>query len=80
MSNNAYSPFLFFQDGGEQLAEIDAVISCWPDRGLTGRRKIYTNKKRITDENVVEVLGKAILIGERFVISMIITVAVKISV
>ncbi len=62
MSNNAYSPFLFFQDGGEQLAEIDAVISCWPDRGLTGRRKIYTNKKRITDENVVEVLGKALAI------------------
>lgn len=44
------------------MTEHDAVISCWPNDGLTGRRQIYTNKKEITTENVVEVLGKALAI------------------
>lgn len=44
------------------MTEIDAVISCWPDKGLTGRRQIYTNKKKITHENVIEVLGKALAV------------------
>lgn len=44
------------------MTENDTVraISEWPVNGLTGRRKIYTAKKRVTQENVVDVLGKAL--------------------
>ena len=38
------------------------AISEWPVNGLTGRRKIYTAKKKVTPENVVEVLGKALAV------------------
>lgn len=46
------------------MTENDTVraISEWPVNGLTGRRKIYTTKKRVTPENVVEVLGKALAV------------------
>lgn len=44
------------------MTEHDIVISCWPDSGLTGRRQIFTNKKHITPENVVEVLEKALTV------------------
>ena len=46
------------------MTENDTVraISEWPVDGLTGRRKIYTTKKRVTPENVVEVLGKALAV------------------
>ena len=46
------------------MTENDTVraISEWPVNGLTGRRKIYTAKKRVTPENVVEVLGKALAV------------------
>lgn len=45
--------------------------------GLTGRRKIYTAKKRVTQENVVDVLGKALAMhqhtGQKFNICSITT-------
>ena len=46
------------------MTENDTVraISEWPVNGLTGRRKIYTAKKKVTPENVVEVLGKALAV------------------
>ena len=46
------------------MTENDTVraISEWPVDGLTGRRKIYTAKKKVTPENVVEVLGKALAV------------------
>jgi hypothetical protein len=46
------------------VTENDTVraISEWPVDGLTGRRKIYTAKKKVTPENVVEVLGKALAV------------------
>lgn len=44
------------------MTEHDAVISCWPSDGLHGRRVVYTDKKSITPENVVEAVGKALTI------------------
>ena len=46
------------------MTEKDTVraICEWPVNGLTGRRKIYTAKKRVTPENVVDVLGKAMAV------------------
>lgn len=46
------------------MTENDTVraLSEWPVNGLTGRRKIYTSKKRVTPENVVDVLGKALAV------------------
>lgn len=41
------------------MTEYEAVISQWPADGLHGRRQIFTNQKRITAENVAEVVGKA---------------------
>lgn len=35
-------------------------LSAFPSEGLLGRRKIYTDKREITDENVVDVVGKAL--------------------
>lgn len=37
-------------------------LSVWPENGLHGRRVIYTNKKTVTPDNVVEVVGRAIAI------------------
>ena len=34
-------------------------LQSWPEAGLHGRRKIYTNKRVVTPENVLEVVGKA---------------------
>lgn len=34
-------------------------LTCWPDDGLHGRRVIYTNKRAVTPENVLDVVGKA---------------------
>ena len=39
---------------------VEKTISCWPDSGLHGRRKIFTDKKSITPENVVDVVEKAL--------------------
>lgn len=39
--------------------EHDKVIDLWPNDGLHGRRKIYTDKVEITPENVVSVVSSA---------------------
>lgn len=52
-------------NGGDALTEHDFVTFSWPDDGLTGRRKIYTNKKEITPENVVEVFEKSLAVHNR---------------
>lgn len=39
---------------------VEKTISCWPADGLHGRRKIFTDKKSITPENVVGVVEKAL--------------------
>lgn len=44
------------------MTEYDAMISILPDSGLHGRRKIFTDKKKVTPENVIEVLGKAMAV------------------
>lgn len=44
----------------ESTFESLLTLSEWPDDGLHGRRKIYTNKKTINASNVVEVLSKAL--------------------
>lgn len=41
------------------MTEHDTVISLWPDDGLHGRRKCFTDKKEITKENVVDVVSAA---------------------
>ena len=40
--------------------KVEKTISCWPADGLHGRRKIFTDKKSITPENVVGVVEKAL--------------------
>lgn len=40
------------------MSELAKVIETWPTNGLHGRRKIYTDKREITEENVVEVVSK----------------------
>lgn len=49
----------FFVLGGEKLAEIEKVIALLPDDGLLGRRKILTDKKEVTEQNVVQVISNA---------------------
>lgn len=41
------------------MTEHEGAISFWPDNGLHGRRRCYTDKKEVTLENVVEVVGNA---------------------
>lgn len=41
------------------MTEHEAVISLWPDDGLHGRRRCYTDKKEITVDNVADVVAKA---------------------
>lgn len=43
------------------MLENTNQISCWPDDGLHGRHVAYTNQKTITPENVVDVVGKAMV-------------------
>lgn len=43
------------------MLENTNQISCWPDDGLHGRHVAYTNRKTITPENVVDVVGKAMV-------------------
>ena len=38
----------------------ERTLSCWPDGGLHGRRRIFTDKKAITPENVVSVVETAL--------------------
>ena len=38
----------------------ERALSCWPDGGLHGRRRIFTDKKEITPENVVSVVETAL--------------------
>lgn len=40
------------------MSELAKAIEMWPTNGLHGRRKIYTDKREITAENVVEVVSK----------------------
>ena len=40
------------------MSELAKAIEMWPTNGLHGRRKIYTDKREITEENVVEVVSK----------------------
>lgn len=37
-------------------------LECWPSDGLHGRRVVYTNKKRITKDNIIEVVGNALTV------------------
>lgn len=41
------------------MTEHETVISLWPDDGLHGRRRCYTDVKEITLQNVVDVVGNA---------------------
>lgn len=41
------------------MSELESVLVRLPDDGLHGRRKIFTNKKEITPENVVDVVNTA---------------------
>ncbi len=41
------------------MTEKEAVIDVYPQNGLHGRRKIYTDVKEITSENVADVLSEA---------------------
>lgn len=41
------------------MTEYDTVISCWPDAGLHGRRRCYTDRQEITPENVADVVANA---------------------
>lgn len=41
------------------MTEHDNVVSLWPDDGLHGRRRCYTDKKEITAENVADVVAQA---------------------
>ena len=47
------------------MLENTNQISCWPDDGLHGRHVAYTNRKTITPENVVDVVGKAMVVHMR---------------
>lgn len=44
------------------MSELAKAIEMWPTNGLHGRRKIYTDKREITAENVVEVVSKCMSI------------------
>lgn len=44
------------------MSELDAVLNVFPSDGLHGRRKIFTDKKEITLENVVDIVGKALAV------------------
>ena len=44
------------------MGELDTVLSLLPSDGLHGRRRIFTNKKEITEENIVDVIGKALAV------------------
>lgn len=37
-------------------------LECWPSDGLHGRRVVYTNKKQITKDNILEVVGNALTV------------------
>lgn len=41
------------------MSKFANVVDMWPSNGLHGRRKIYTNKREITEANVVEVVSAA---------------------
>lgn len=44
------------------MSEHEAVIVKLPDSGLHGRRKIFTDKKNITPENIVEVVNQGLAV------------------
>lgn len=41
------------------MSEHDTVLEVWPDKGLHGRSRCYTDKHEITLDNVVEVVANA---------------------
>ena len=56
---------LLFSGGwqGDWKTILFGLYQEWPVDGLTGRRKIYTSKKKVaTGKLVVEVLGKALAV------------------
>lgn len=42
------------------MTEHESVINFWPEDGLTGRRVIYTDKKTVTLENVVDIVSSGL--------------------
>lgn len=46
------------------MTEHEAMLTCWPDDGLHGRRVVFTDRKAITPETVVEAVGKALAIHQ----------------
>ena len=42
------------------MSELAQVVSQWPGDGLHGRRKVYTHKREITHDNVVQVVSQAL--------------------
>lgn len=65
------SPFFVFgKELGVIPTEYDAqkvmtALESFPDNGLTGRRKILTNVKAITAQNVKDVLSKALVMHQQ---------------
>lgn len=47
------------------MTEWDAVFGLCPEEGFSGRRKILTDKKEITDSNVIKVLENSLAIHRR---------------
>ena len=44
------------------MSELAKVVEMWPTDGLHGRRKIYTDKREITKDNVVEVVSRCMAV------------------
>ena len=44
------------------MTEYESVLSVWPDDGLHGRRKIFTDKRDIAPENVADVVNSALAV------------------
>lgn len=47
------------------MVEHESVINFWPEDGLTGRRVIYTDKKTVTLENVVDIVSSGLTTHRR---------------
>lgn len=47
------------------MTEREAVISIWPNDGLHGRRKIYTDFKSVDETNIVKVIESAYTVHEK---------------
>lgn len=47
------------------MGELDTVLSVVSCENLHGRRKVFTDRRAVTDENVLEVLGKTLPIFQK---------------